>query len=218
MKRQTTLHNLHVEQSDRPGNLPCSLRTVYGGRTNSDHGMDPVTTETNCRKGSRSIPGTGWNDALSGIQSSMLERIGCTCIKARQIVWRNQPSDQQSLRAHLTPNIRGINGLTNNLKDTKEFMMEMFQGVLTLYYSAEVCHSLRGKDFNNMQHIVDDMEAAWESRPYSERTKMHRTAAERMFNNRRQQWTRPQDAHPTQGTGLGVGVSLLGLKGYGQKG
>ena len=40
-------------------------------------------------------------------------------------------------------------------------MMEMFQGVLTLYYSAEVCHSLRGKDFNNMQHIVDDMEAAW---------------------------------------------------------
>ena len=52
-----------------------------------------------------------------------------------------------------------------------------------------------------MQHIVDDMEAAWDSRPYSERTKMHRTAAERTFNNRRQQWTRPRDAQPTEGTG-----------------
>ena len=62
-------------------------------------------------------------------------------------------------------------------------MMEMFQGVLTLYYSVEVCHSLRGKDFNNMQHIVDDMEAAWESRPYSERTKMHRTAAKKTFSS-----------------------------------
>ena len=34
--------------------------------------MDPVTTEANCRKGSGSIPGTGWNDALSGIQSSVV--------------------------------------------------------------------------------------------------------------------------------------------------
>ena len=100
-------------------------------------------------------------------------------------MWRNQPSDQQSPRAYLTPIIKGINRLTNNLKDTIEFLMEMFQD------SAEVCHSLRGKDFNNMQHIVDDMEAAWESRPYSERTKMHRTVAERMFNNRREQWTIP---------------------------
>ena len=89
----------------------------------------------------------------------MLERLGCTCVKARQTVWRNQPLDHQSLRAHLTPIIRGIYRLTNNLKDTKEFMMEMFQGVVALYYSAEVCHSLRGKDFNKMQHIVDDMEA-----------------------------------------------------------
>ena len=75
----------------------------------------------------------------------MLESLGYTCVKARQTVWRNQRSDHQSQRAHLTPIIRGINRLTNNLKDTKEFMMEMFQGVLTLYYSAEVCHSLRGK-------------------------------------------------------------------------
>ena len=80
----------------------------------------------------------------------MLERLGCTCVKARQTVWKNQPLDHQSPRAHLTPIIRGINPLTNNLKDTTEFLMEMFQGVLTLYYSAEVCHSLKGKDFNNM--------------------------------------------------------------------
>ena len=79
--------------------------------------------------------------------------------------------------------------------------MEMFQGVLTLYYSVEVCHLLRGKDFNNMQQIVGDMVTAWESRPYSERTKMHRTAAERTFNNRRQLWTRPRDAQPIEGTG-----------------
>ena len=79
--------------------------------------------------------------------------------------------------------------------------MEMFQGILMLYYTVEVCYSLRGKDFNNMQHIVNDMEAPWESRPYSECRKMHRTAAERTFNNRRQQWTRPRDAEPREGTG-----------------
>ncbi len=66
------------------------------------------------------------------------------------------------------------------------------------------------------------MEVAWESRPYSERTKMHRTAAERTFNNRRQQWTRPRDAQPREGTGgcliKGRGRGdLLGLKGCGQK-
>ena len=48
---------------------------------------------------------------------------------------------------------------------------------------------------------MDDMEAAWESRQYSERTKMHRIAAERTFNNRRQQWTRPRDVQPTEETG-----------------
>ena len=74
-----------------------------------------------------------------------------------------------------------------------------------------------------MQHIVDDMEAAWESRPYSERANTHRTAAERAFNNRRQQWTRPQDVQPTEGTGscftrVRVGVSSLDLRECGQSG
>ena len=96
--------------------------------------------------------------------------------------------------------------------------MEMFQGILILYYSVEICHSLRGKDFNNMQYIVDEMEAPWESRPYSEHTKMHRTAAERMFNNRRQQWT-DLEMHSLEREQVGakpgvrVGVSLLGQKG-----
>ena len=45
-------------------------------------------------------------------------------------------------------------------------MMEMFQGVLTLYYSVEVCHLLRGNNFKNMQQIVGNMETACESRQY----------------------------------------------------
>ena len=54
----------------------------------------------------------------------LLERLGCTCVKTTQTVWRNLSSDKESPRAHLTPIIRGINRLTNNLKDTKEFIME----------------------------------------------------------------------------------------------
>ena len=74
-----------------------------------------------------------------------------------------------------------------------------------------------------MQHIVDNMEMAWKSRPYSEWAKTHRSAAKRTFNNSRQQWTRPQDVHPIKGTcgcftRVRVGMSFLGQKACGQKG
>ena len=60
----------------------------------------------------------------------LLERLGCTEAKARQAVWRNLPTEQQSPRAHLSPIIRGINRLAMKVKD---HIMEMFNGVLTLY-------------------------------------------------------------------------------------
>ena len=66
-----------------------------------------------------------------------LERLGCTEAKARQVVWRNLPTEQQSPRAHLSLIIRGINRLAVKVKDEKDQIMEIFNGVLALYYSSE---------------------------------------------------------------------------------
>ena len=63
-------------------------------------------------------------------ERQFLERLGCIEAKARQAVWRNLPTEQQSPRAHLSPIIRGINRLAMKVKD---HIMEMFNGVLTLY-------------------------------------------------------------------------------------
>ena len=97
-------------------------------------------------------------------KSTLLEWLGYTDAKARKTVWRSQPSDQLSPRNHLAPIIRGINRLAQTVNDRKGHVFEQFRGALTLYYSAEVCHSLRSKDYDSVQQMVDELEAAWESK------------------------------------------------------
>ena len=113
-------------------------------------------------------------------KSTLLDRLGYTDAKARKTVWRSQPSDQQSPRNHLAPIISGINRLSQTVNDRKGHVLEQFRGALTLYYSSEVCHSPRSKDYDSVQQMVDELEAAWESKSPVERSQMHRHQPERI--------------------------------------
>ena len=83
-------------------------------------------------------------------KSTLLERFGYTDAKARRTVWRSHPSDQQSHGSNHALIICGINRLTQLANDWKDHVFEQFRGALTLYYSPEVCHSLRSKDYDSV--------------------------------------------------------------------
>ena len=109
--------------------------------------------------------------------------------------------EQQSPRAHLSPIIRGINRTAVKVKDQKDQIMEMFNGVLTRYYSSEVCHNLRGKEYSSIHQMTDKMEAAWETRSPMECARMHRTSADSTAHPRRHQWSRQQDQTSSERAG-----------------
>ena len=56
------------------------------------------------------------------------------------------------------------------VNDRKGHVLEQFRGALTLYYSPEVCHSLRSKDYDSVQQMVDELGEAWESKSPVERS------------------------------------------------
>ena len=78
---------------------------------------------------------------------------------------------------------------------------EMFNKVLTVYYSSEVCHTLCGKEYSSIHKMVDEMEAAWELRYPMEHTRMHRTSANSTTHPRRHQWSRHQDQTSSERAG-----------------
>ena len=134
-------------------------------------------------------------------KSTLWERLGYTDAKARKTVWRSQLSDQQSPRNHLAPIIRGINRLAQPVNDRKGHVFEQFRGALTHYYSPEVCHSLRSKDYDSVQQMVDELEAAWESKSPVERSRMHRHPSDWTPSYKKQQWNRPKDTASTDRRG-----------------
>ena len=102
-------------------------------------------------------------------------------------------------------------------------MKELFLGVLTLPYSAEVCHGLREKDTQTVNQLVAELEASWESRPFTARIRM---LQDKIITGK--PWMkRPQEPLTTmeigeslsKGKGGGdlVGVILLGGSGLGQR-
>ena len=55
---------------------------------------------------------------------------------------------------------------------TKRLCEGIVSGSLTLHYSAEVCHGLREKDTQTVDQLVAELEASWESRPFTARSRM----------------------------------------------
>ena len=76
------------------------------------------------------------------IKSNILEHLGHTKAKGRRLTWTSKPGDNQSPRSFLAPIVRNIHRLSKYLISQKDFVKELFLGVLTLHYSAEVCHGL----------------------------------------------------------------------------
>ena len=95
--------------------------------------------------------------------------------------------------------------------------MEQLFGALTCYYSSEVCHSLKGKRFDSVYQIVDELEALWESKSFNERSKMHRRPPDgtTTYRRSRERWEKPTDQQP-QHTFNGEGGYLTKGKGWGK--
>ena len=108
------------------------------------------------------------------IKSNLLEHLGHTKAKARRQTWISKPGDNQSPRIFLAPIVRNIQRLSKDLSSQKDFVKELFLGVLTLLYSAEVCHRLREKDTQTVDQLVAELEASWESRPFTAMIQMLR--------------------------------------------
>ena len=95
------------------------------------------------------------------IKSNLLEHLGHTKAKARRQTCTSKPGDNQSPRSFLAPIVRNIQRLSKDLSLQKDFVKELFLGVLTLHYSAEVCHGLREKDTRTVDQLVAELEASW---------------------------------------------------------
>ena len=150
-------------------------------------------------------------------KTSLLERLGYTETRTRHKVWRSSPGDQQSPRNHLTPILKGITRLAKNICDRQDHIKEQLFGVLTCYYSSEVCHSLKGKNFDSVYQIVDELEASWESKSFSECMKMHRKSPDgySAYRCSREYWGKPKEQQ-LQHTNCGEGGHLTKGKGWGK--
>ena len=95
--------------------------------------------------------------------------------------------------------------------------MEQLFGSLTCYYSSEVCHSPKGKRFDSVYQIVDELEALWESKSFNERSKMHRRPLDgtTTYRRSRNHWEKPKDQQP-QHTFDGEGGYLTKGKEWGK--
>ena len=132
-------------------------------------------------------------------KTSLLERLGYTETRTRNTVCRCGSGDQQSPRNHLTPILKGITRLVQNISGPQDHIMEQLLGTLTCYYLSEVCHSLKGKRFDSVYQIVDELEAVWESKSFNERSKMHRRPPDGTTTYRR---SREQAQGPATSTHL----------------
>ena len=72
------------------------------------------------------------------IKSNLLEHLGHTKAKARRQTWTSKPGDNQSPRSFLAPIVRNIQRLSKDLSSQKDFVKELFLGVLTLHYSESM--------------------------------------------------------------------------------
>ena len=106
------------------------------------------------------------------IKSNLLEYLGHTKAKARRQTWTSKPMDNQSPRSFLATIVRNNQRLSKYLSSQKDFVKELFLGVLTLHYSAEVCHGLREKDTQTVDQLVAELEVSWKSRPFTARIRM----------------------------------------------
>ena len=103
------------------------------------------------------------------IKSNLLEHLGHTKAKARRQTWTSKPGDNQSPQSFLAPIVRNIQRLSKDRLSQKDFVKELFLGVLTLHYSAEVCNGPREKDSQTVDQLVAELEASWESRLFTAR-------------------------------------------------
>ena len=71
-------------------------------------------------------------------KTSLLQRHGYTETRTRNTFWRSSPGNQQSPRNHLTPILKGITRLDQNIRGPQDHIMEQLLGALTCYYSSEV--------------------------------------------------------------------------------
>ena len=72
----------------------------------------------------------------------------------------------------LAPIVRNIQRLSKYQSSQKDFVKKLFLGVLTLHYSAEVCHGLQEKDTQTVYQLVAELEASWESRSFTAKSRM----------------------------------------------
>ena len=107
--------------------------------------------------------------SYQSIKLNILEHLGHTQAKARRQTWTSKPGDNQSPQSFLAPIVRNIQRLSKDRLSQKDFVKELFLGVLTLHYSAEVCHGPREKDIQTVDQLVADLEASWESRLFTAR-------------------------------------------------
>ena len=87
------------------------------------------------------------------------------------------------------------------MNDRKDHVFEQFRGALKLYYSPEVCYSLRSKDYGLVQHMVGKLDTAWESKSPAERARIQRHSSDWTPNYKKQDWNRPKDTASTDGEG-----------------
>ena len=89
--------------------------------------------------------------------------------------------------------------------------------MLTCYYSSEVCHSLKEKNFDSVYQIVDELEASWESKSFSECMKIDRKSPDgySAYRRSRENWGKPKEQQ-LQHTNCGEGGHLTKGKGWGK--
>ena len=123
--------------------------------------MASHSQKTSFREDNGSQDVLGFNNTISIDQSNILEHLGHTKAKARRQTWTSKPGDNQSPRSFLAPRVRNIQRLSKYLSLQKDFVKELFLGVLTLHYSAEACYRLQEKDSQTVDQLVAELEASW---------------------------------------------------------